>query len=472
MRHAKEFAERLEHLGARRERVVVCLPNSIDSLIAMVACWMSDAIYVPLTPAQAASQALQRQLNPYLLIAPANFVEFGDGVDLKSVGSICTVASNEDLACRFYGSSRQLSSDYEAHPEGDSYSTAIPLDAANDEQLCGGTALSACSSAAPSDSEAVVLCSSGTTGAPKCVAHGYDALIRHARLHAHRMNYSADDVSLVVMQMDRAFCLTSQILPALFNGVSLHIHTEFHPEPTRHAIEQDAVTLIYGYPDYFHKISSAPVVRSSLRAGVAGGELSTVATIRNFGKVYGAPLVQSIGMIETLAYSLNTSSNPSKFGSAGTSHDGVSVYIRDEIGRNLPSGSIGQICVKSPLLLQRYLGRPCWREEVFETGDAGMIDDEGFLWLLGRMPLSKRYAEARFAKEILYQCPFVKEAEVSEDASGELVALVVLLSTAAEKDVSDLIAQLSLSYNCRVKAVASLPRLPSGKLDRSQILLR
>lgn len=447
---ARTLAKQLVAMGAAHQRIAVCMPNSIEFLIAVLAIWMSGAVCVPISSTLLAEPEKLAQLLGHIkpLVTMVSSVDSseppsGDRAISANAGVVVEIREN--------GHFIHVSPDA-SHPAAD----------ADDFRL-----------GEPHDAEDIlILYSSGTTATPKGAIHTCDSVLHHVRQHISLMGYGPEDCSLVCMQMDRAFCLTSQILPAVLSGASLLIHKEFHPIDVALALASEGVSLIYGYPDYFHKLvlEAADERRNTLRAGVAGGEMCTKATILAFHAKFSAPLVQSVGMIETLAYSLNTSSDSAKIGAAGQAINGIDILIESDSGDGLGGGH-GEIVVQSPSLMKGYLGFAPAGKGSLRTGDAGYMDDDGYLWLHGKIPLGPNFRRRHAIREELYGCSLVYEAAVIDvKPAGNLVAYVVPRKLVELKEIMKSLKAETVS-ECQFIQVPALPRLPSGKVDNAALQL-
>jgi acyl-CoA synthetase (AMP-forming)/AMP-acid ligase II len=170
--------------------------------------------------------------------------------------------------------------------------------------------------------------------------------------------------------------------------------------------------------------------------------------------------------------------------SAGRALPGVELKILDENGNALPPGSIGEVAIKSPSNMVGYWNRP---EETartligdgwLRTGDAGLIDDEGYLFIQDRMKdMIISGAENIYPAEVesaIYGHPAVADVAVFgvPDAKwGEAVKACVVLKPGAAPDAEDIIAHARTriaGFKCpkSIDFIEALPRNPSGKILR------
>jgi acyl-CoA synthetase (AMP-forming)/AMP-acid ligase II len=164
-----------------------------------------------------------------------------------------------------------------------------------------------------------------------------------------------------------------------------------------------------------------------------------------------------------------------KLGSVGVALAGGRLRILDEDDRPVPPGDSGQVVYEGPNVMLGYaearadlaLGDRMGGR--LATGDLGRLDDEGFLFLTGRLK--------RFAK--LYGLRIsLDEVEARFRAAGEVAAIdrkdKIVLFTPAPEAISALVSEVSGEYNLptnsfSVRSVEELPRKSSGKVDYASL---
>jgi acyl-CoA synthetase (AMP-forming)/AMP-acid ligase II len=166
----------------------------------------------------------------------------------------------------------------------------------------------------------------------------------------------------------------------------------------------------------------------------------------------------------------------------GRAIPGMRMSVRDDDGRALPAGEVGEICVRGDGLMQRYLDDPeATREAIrdgwLRTGDLGHMDDRGFVSLVGRSKdLINRGGQKVFPAEVetvLAEHPDVADVVVlgvSDREWGEVpVACVVARQPSLQAaELVDLVRGRLSSYKVptRIEFVAEVPRTPAGKILR------
>ena len=196
-------------------------------------------------------------------------------------------------------------------------------------------------------------------------------------------------------------------------------------------------------------------------------------------------MLEAYGMTEA---SHQMSSNPlppgeRHVGSVGIS-TGTEIAIADASGRLLDVGDAGEVCIRGPGVTPGYLENPGANEASFfdgwfRTGDRGMLDQGGYLRLVGRIKeMILRGGENISPLEIeetLVAHPAVSEAVVfgiADEKYGEIVGAAVALSAEAAED--ELVAHCrerlaAFKVPAAIHVLDEIPRTATGKLQRRRI---
>jgi acyl-CoA synthetase (AMP-forming)/AMP-acid ligase II len=159
------------------------------------------------------------------------------------------------------------------------------------------------------------------------------------------------------------------------------------------------------------------------------------------------------------------------------------VRIVDEHDKEVVTGSIGEICLRSPQNMVGYWNNSvasiaALRDGWLHTGDMGYADEDGFIYLADRkkdmIVSGGENVYSREVEEALMAHSSVADAAVigiADERWGEAVKAIVVLKQGTEIGVDALIAHcrtLIAGYKCpkSIELVADLPRLPSGKVSK------
>jgi acyl-CoA synthetase (AMP-forming)/AMP-acid ligase II len=171
---------------------------------------------------------------------------------------------------------------------------------------------------------------------------------------------------------------------------------------------------------------------------------------------------------------------------AGRAGPGSAVAIVDEDDAEVPAGTIGEICGRGGQVMSRYWNLPEATEEALRggwmhTGDAGYVDDEGYLFIKDRIKdMICSGAENVYPREVeavLFEHPSVADVAVigvPSERWGETVHAVVVLRPGSEATADELmefcVGRLAGFKRPRsVAFVAELPRNPSGKVLKHEL---
>jgi acyl-CoA synthetase (AMP-forming)/AMP-acid ligase II len=202
-------------------------------------------------------------------------------------------------------------------------------------------------------------------------------------------------------------------------------------------------------------------------------------------KTFGAPVLEAYGMTEA-AHQMASNPLPPlprKAGSVGRG-TAVEIGILDEAGVVLPAGSTGEVSIKGPNVFNGYEGNAEANAESFSngwfrTGDQGILDNDGYLTLVGRIKeLINRGGEKISPREIdetLLRHPAVAEAccfAIPDRIYGEgVAAAVVLKDSATEKDLIAHCRSSLSDFKCPTKVyiMDAIPRTATGKIQRRNV---
>jgi acyl-CoA synthetase (AMP-forming)/AMP-acid ligase II/acyl carrier protein len=200
--------------------------------------------------------------------------------------------------------------------------------------------------------------------------------------------------------------------------------------------------------------------------------------------VFKVPVIESYGMTEA-AHQMTSNPIPPrkrKAGSVGIA-TGPEVAIMDETGNLLPQRETGEIVIRGANVTPGYENNPsankdAFRNGWFRTGDQGFMDNDGYLYISGRIKeIINRGGEKivpREIDEVLLEHPTVKQAiafAVPHPTLGEDVAVAVVLQqneSSTERKIREFAFERLSDYKVpsQVIFVREIPKGPTGKLQR------
>ncbi len=333
-----------------------------------------------------------------------------------------------------------------------------------------------------------ILQTSGTTANPKHVMWSHGNQLAVTKRMRNSLQLKPDDRALMILPIHHSFGVTT-LWTAILTGGSL----AFPANPRRFDLATWFGEL---RPTWYRAVPSQHLfilenLRSvppsqrprSLRVVAAGASDISENMLRELTDVLGAPVANTYGTTETGHISLNVAwPGRSKPGTVGRPEDGIVVIIGED-RRPLPPGEEGEILVGGPTVSRGYVNAPDLNREAFvdgwyRTGDIGILDEDGFLTLRGRLKdVISRGAERVIPLEVeeaLLLHPDVQEAAVfgiPHERLGEDVAAAVVLKPDTEATPADLRkflgGQLAWSkIPRRIVFVTELPKGANGKVLR------
>ncbi|MFI6772209.1 AMP-binding protein [Nocardia sp. NPDC050412] len=334
---------------------------------------------------------------------------------------------------------------------------------------------------------------SGTTGVPKVTMHFHrDVLAITDTFSAQVVAPRPDDVFTGTPPLAFTFGLGALVIFPLRVGASVVLLEKFDPDALVDAVEKFSVTVLFTAPTAYRALlARADLDRlASLRRCVSAGEHLPEFVFTRFLERTGIKLVDGIGATELLHVFVSAADDDIRPGATGRAVPGFRVELQDDDGRPVPDGTPGRLAVKGPTGC-RYLADPRQHTYVRNgwnlTGDTCTRDADGYFWYHARnddMIVSAGYnigpAEVEGA---LDRHPDVVECGVigiPDDARGTIVHAAVVLRAGVAGDagkvqeLQDFVKHTVAPYKYprSVEFVDSLPRNPSGKLQRSKIAER
>lgn len=345
------------------------------------------------------------------------------------------------------------------------------------------------------DDVAVQIYTSGTTGRPKGAMLSHRALLANRSLPVEQQpewnRWTGDDVSLIVMPQFHIGG-TGFGLQTLCAGATGLVHREFDAGAVLDAVSHDRLSKIFTVPSAIAILLAHPKARSTdysrIRTMVYGASPIALDLLREAMAVFGCGFVQQYGMTEmcgTICALPPEDHDPegnAKMRSAGKPLEGVEIRILGPNGECLAPGHVGEIAIRSVTAMTGYWNQPDASSAVFtadgffRSGDAGTLDDEGYLTIVDRLKdMIVTGGENVYPAEVeavLRRHPAVADVAVigvPDEKWGEAVKAVVVPKAGRTLDHSELLAWARshlAGYKLpkSVDQIAELPRNASGKV--------
>ncbi len=334
----------------------------------------------------------------------------------------------------------------------------------------------------------------GTTGRPKGVLLSSRSMLFQALLSLIEKDWPDDPIFLCAAPISHG--AGANIIPTLSRGGTFVMMPGFNVERVLEAIEQHRASVLYVVPTMLYGLLDHPRTRaadlSSLRSIMYGASPAFPTRIREAIDVFGPILCQTYGQTEApssitvLRKCDHDRDDLKRLSSCGLPYPGIQVDVLDQDCAPVEQGSIGEICVRGPIVMSGYWKQPDLTAEAFRggwlhTGDMAYRDEAGFYYIVDRkkdMIITGGFnVYPREVEDVLAAHPDVAAAAVIgvPDAKwGEAVKAVIVPRAGAQPSAEDLIALVRekkgpVNAPKSVEFVAALPLTAVGKPDKAAL---
>ncbi len=468
-------ALKAEGIG-KGDRVMLILYRRVEFWVAMLALHRMGAVAVP---------------SPNLL-TPKDIVYRVTSGKIKAVIAEDSVADRvqqareecPDLNCLIQAGPAPLLTGWK------SYETLMALaspDYPRTEDTAGG------------DDTLLIYFTSGTTGPPKMVEHTHLYALGHYTTGVYWHDLEPGDLHLTVADTGWGKAVWGKMYGQWMAGASVFVYDfrgKFDPAALLEVMAANRVTTFCAPPTVYRFLIRQDLSKydlSCLRHCTTAGELLNDSVFHEWKKATGLPIYEGYGQTETTLQIATYSFMEPKAGSIGKPSPGWDIKLLDMEGNPCATGEEGEICIKldsSPMgLFTQYIDEPDRTANVlhdgyYHTGDKAWIDEDGYIWFLGRVDdliKSSGYRIGPFEVEsALVSHPAVVEAAVTgipDPDRGQLVKATIVLAVGFEpsaeltKDIQSHVKKVTAPYKYPrvVDYVAELPKTISGKIKRAEI---
>ncbi|MCW5556790.1 MAG: AMP-binding protein [Verrucomicrobiae bacterium] len=330
---------------------------------------------------------------------------------------------------------------------------------------------------------AVILFTSGSEGVPKGVELTHGNLLANLRQILGVLDVTDHERFFSAMPLFHSFGLMAGVIVPLARGY----YTFLYPSPLHYrvvpaGVYDKACTVMFGTNTFLNGYArrASPYDFNSVKFLVAGAEKVQEATFSTWARKFGVRLLEGYGATEcSPALCLNTRVNP-RFGSVGRFLPGIEWRLEPVDG--VPEG--GRLLVRGPNVMRGYLNPESdarfqalggW----YDTGDIVRVDDDGFVFILGRL---KRFAKVSGEMVSLTaiedalagafpqygaRCEVAVIARPDED-KGEVLIAVVNDPRLTPEDLRGVIRGKGMTNLCvprELRVLREIPKLGTGKVD-------
>lgn len=347
------------------------------------------------------------------------------------------------------------------------------------------------------DDTATIIFSSGSTGAPKGVMLSHHNILSNIEAFLMVCRFRRNDRMCAALPFFHSFGFTCTLWCPLISGFKVF----FHPNPLDAAtiaecVRKERLTALLATPTflvtYMRKATREDF--ASLRLVVAGAEKLKRSVADAYEERFGVRPFEGYGTTELApVVSLNVrdvtidgvTQAGSKEESAGHPIPGVAVRVVDpESGAPLPQGNEGMLMVTGPNVMRGYLENPeatasAIRDGWYVTGDLARVDDDGFIFLLGRLSRFSKIGgemvphvgvEEKLLKALDALHPVLFVTAIADERKGEQLAVLYTPEAGDVENLRRIVKESDLPNLWKPRPenlfpVESFPTLGSGKLD-------
>jgi acyl-[acyl-carrier-protein]-phospholipid O-acyltransferase/long-chain-fatty-acid--[acyl-carrier-protein] ligase len=334
---------------------------------------------------------------------------------------------------------------------------------------------------------AVILFTSGSEKDPKAVPLTHGNIASNIEGVSQAVEFTADDVMLANLPLFHVFGLTVNMWLPLTYGMTIVTYPnplDFKSVCT--AVRDERVTVMVGTPAFLagYLQKSDPGDFAGVRLVITGADKCPESLRRGFWDKHRIILLEGYGTTETSpVISVNTPQH-NRPGSVGRALPNVEVRIEHyDTGEACRVHEIGKVLVKGPSVMRGYFDdfeatsmhlRHGW----YDTGDMGFMDDDGYLWHVGRL---RRFLKIAGEMVSLVKVEDVLERLLPDDCSCCVVEVPdalrgarIVAAVTAEVDEKTILAQMAeslprIALPRQFVVLPELPKMSSGKLDFRRI---
>lgn len=341
----------------------------------------------------------------------------------------------------------------------------------------------------------IILFSSGTTNIPKAIMLTYSNIIFNIESISEYLKSNNKDTLLIIKNLNHVSSIIGELLVGIYNGCKIIFSSKLKtPQKILELLQNNDVTIFFAVPtilkyimryNYFNRFN----LRKLKIVHFYGGPMKDNDILRvmnlfphinfiySYGQTEAAPRITYIVKSDLLI----------KPSSSGKPLNGIEILIFDENRKKLNNFSIGEIAIKGPNIMKGYYKNKALTYKIIVndtlfTGDLGYLDNEGFLYVIGKkdnMIISQGkniYPEE--IEQVILEFNNILEVLVTyEKTEIETYTLIAYIVIQKDINLNSLFEHCknNLEY-CKVptdiKIVKSLEKTSSEKIKRNQIFLK
>lgn len=345
-----------------------------------------------------------------------------------------------------------------------------------------------------SEDEAELLYTTGTTGQPKGVLLTHSNLLSEAQFIVAGHRFTENDRSLCLLSLFHINGQVVNLISGLLSGGSIILPNRFSARAFWPTLAKYEATWFNAVPTIYSILLNRPKEEvehlnlSRLQFGRSASAPLPVSVQKAFEERFHIPIIETYGISET-ASQVTTNPrevNERRLGSVGKAQ-GCEIKTVDKEWQELPRGQEGEIVVRGKNVLRGYYRDPKATAEAlhdgwFYSGDLGSQDDQGFVFITGRIKeliiRGGANIQPREVDEVLYDHPKIQDAAtvgIPDSFYGEEVKSFVVLKPGqecSEEELLDYCCQRLAAFKCpkSISFLEEMPKSPGGKIIRCKLV--
>ncbi len=345
----------------------------------------------------------------------------------------------------------------------------------------------------------LMLFTSGTTGYPRIATHSYKYALGHYPTAKHWHNVDPNGLHFTISDTGWGKALWGKLYGQWLceAGVFTYDFDRFHSDDILPMFAKYNITTFCAPPTmyrFFIKEDLSKYDLSSIKYATTAGEALNPEVFNQFKKATGLTIMEGFGQTETTLSIANFVGSTPKIGSMGKASPLYDVVVLDPDGNPCKTGDTGEICIRTKdgapcgLFIGYYLDEEktneVWHDGYYHTGDQATMDEDGYLWYVGRIDdviKSSGYRIGPFEIEsVIMELPYVLECAITpvpDEVRGQIVKATIVLTKGTvgtdelKKEIQEYVKTHTAPYKYPriVEFVDELPKTISGKVRRVEI---